>query len=119
MPNATSGLLIGGSSLINVIFGKLRCVYKHASDHPCGCGFTDHGLQEDNEVHVKTTMVNGVKLLYVGKKQAEDDDEVYDTPPMKYRNCSQCPYDVWYNCFCIFYYIKYHIGDTKHKTNKK
>ena len=90
MPGIETGVLIGGSSLLTIIIGKLRCFYKHASDHPCACGFTDHGLQDDNEIHVKTTMINGVELLYVGKKQAEDDD-LYDTPNRKYRNCSTCP----------------------------
>ena len=33
-----------------------------------------HLAPKDNEIHVKTTMVNGVELLYVGKKQADDDD---------------------------------------------
>jgi hypothetical protein len=98
MPGVETGLLIGGSSLVTLIIGKLRCFYKHASEHPCACGFTDHGIQDDNEVHVKTTTINGVELLYVGKKHAEDDDdEVYETPSMKFRNCSHCPYDVYYN----------------------
>jgi hypothetical protein len=95
MPGIETGVLIGGSSLLTIIIGKLRCFYKHASDHPCACGFTDHGLQDDNEIHVKTTMINGVELLYVGKKQAEDDD-LYDTPTRKYRNCSTCPYEFDY-----------------------
>ena len=90
MPGIETGVLIGGSSLLTIIIGKLRCFYKHASDHPCACGFTDHGLQDDNEIHVKTTMINGVELLYVGKQQAEDDD-LCDTPTRKYRSCSTCP----------------------------
>ena len=69
-----TGFLIGGSSIITMIISKCRCYYKHASDHPLGCGFTDTPIQDDNEIHIKTAIVNGVELLYVGKKHAEDDE---------------------------------------------
>ena len=69
-----TGVFIGGSSLISMIISKCRCYYKHAADHPLGCGFTDTPIQDDNEIHDKTAIVNGVELLYVGKKHAADDD---------------------------------------------
>ena len=83
-----TGVLMGGSSLINMIISKCKCFYKHASDHPCACGFTDTSLQDDNEIHVKTTMVTGVELLYVGKKQADDDDSHSNDCPVKSTYCS-------------------------------
>ncbi len=72
-PGLETGILIGGSSLVTLIISKCRCFYKHANDHPFACGFTDTPIQDDNEIHVKTAMVNGIELLHVGKKQAEDD----------------------------------------------
>ena len=62
-----TGVVIGGASLINMIISKCRCYYKHAADHPLGCGFTDTPIQDDNEIHIETAIVNGVELLYVGK----------------------------------------------------
>ena len=62
-----TGCLIGGSSCINMIISKCRCYYKHAADHPLGCSFTDTPIQDDNEIHIKTAIVSGVELLYVGK----------------------------------------------------
>ena len=69
-----TGFLIGGSSIIIMIISKFRWYYKHAADHPLGCGFTDTPIQDDNEIHIKTAIVTGVELLYVAKKHAEDDD---------------------------------------------
>ena len=48
----------------------------------------DTSLQDDNEIHVKTTMVNGVELLYVGKKQADDDDLHSNDCQVKSSYCS-------------------------------
>ncbi len=69
-----TGFLIGGSSIITMIITKCRCYYKHAADNPLGCFFTNEPIQDDNEIHIKTAVVNGVELLYVGKKHALDDD---------------------------------------------
>jgi hypothetical protein len=73
-PGLETGFLIGFSSIITMVIAKCRCFYKHSTEHPCGCGFTDVSLIEDNEIHIKTATVNGVELLYVGKTQTEDDD---------------------------------------------
>ena len=83
-----TGVLIGGSSLITMIISKCRCYYKHAADHPLGCGFTDTPIQDDNEIHIKTATVNGVELLYVGKKQADDDDLHSNDCQVKSTYCS-------------------------------
>jgi hypothetical protein len=79
-----TGVLITVTSIITMVIAKCRCFYKHGVDKNCACGFADTPLQDDNEIHIKTTMVNGVELLYVGKIQAEDDDEI----PMKSRFCN-------------------------------
>ena len=74
-PGLETGVLIGGSSLITMIIAKCRCYYKHATIHPFGCGFTDVALLDDNEISVKTTVVNGVELLYINKaNQAQEED---------------------------------------------
>ena len=83
-PGLETGVLIGGSNIITMIISKFRCYYKHSTEHPFGCGFTDTPLQDDNEIHIKTATVNGIDLLYVGKIQAEDDDEIQ----MKSRFCT-------------------------------
>jgi hypothetical protein len=86
-----TGALIGGSSLLTMIISKCRCFFKTTTEQPsCGCGFTDTPIQDDNEIHVKTTTVNGVELLYVGKKQAEDDDLHEET--RRDGNYRYCPY---------------------------
>ena len=73
-----TGVLIGFSSIITMVIAKCRCFYKHGADKNCGCGFTDTPLQDDNEIHIKTATVNGIELLYVGKIQAEEnDDEIH------------------------------------------
>ena len=74
-PGLETGVLIGGSSLITMIIAKCRCDYKHATVHPCACGFTDVTLLDDNEMSIKTTVLNGVELLYINKAhQAEEED---------------------------------------------
>ena len=83
-PGLETGDFIGFSSIITMVIAKSRCFYKHGTEHPCACGFTDTPLQDDNEIHIKTATVNGVELLYVGKIQAEDDDEIQ----MKSRFCT-------------------------------
>ena len=83
-PGLETGALIGFSSLITMIIAKCRCFYKHGENTNMACGFTDTPLQDDNEIHIKTAMVNGVELLYVGKIQAEDDDNIQ----MKSRFCN-------------------------------
>jgi hypothetical protein len=83
-PGLENGVLIGFSSIITMVIAKCRCFYKHGTEHPCACGFTDTPLQDDNEIHIKTAMVNGVELLYVGKIATEDDDEIH----MKSRFCN-------------------------------
>ena len=87
-PGKKTGILIGGSSLITLIISKCRCFYKHAHDHPCACGFADIPIQDDDEIHIKTAMVNGIELLYVGKKQAEDDDIESSDSKIKSSFCS-------------------------------
>ncbi len=79
-----TGVLIGFSSIITMVIAKCRCFYKHGTEQPCACGFLNAELQDDNEIHIKTATINGVELLYVGKIQAEDDDEI----PMKSRLCT-------------------------------
>ena len=83
-PGLETGALIGFSSIIAMVIAKCRCFYKHGTEHPCACGFLNAELQDDNEIHIKTATVNGVELLYVGKIQAGDDDEI----PMKSRFCT-------------------------------
>ena len=75
-PGLETGALMGFSSLITMIIAKCRCFYKQGTDTNWACGFTDTPLQDDNEIHIKTATVNGVELLYVGKIQAEDDDDI-------------------------------------------
>ena len=74
-PGIETGIRIGG-------------FYKHANEHPCACGFPDTPIQDDNEIHIKTAMVNGIELLYVGMKQAEDDDIVSYDSKVKSSYCS-------------------------------
>ena len=83
-PGLETGALIGFSSIITMIIAKCRCFYKHGTEHPFACGFLNAELQDDNEIHIKTATVNGVELLYVGKIQAEDDDNIQ----MKSRFCN-------------------------------
>ena len=83
-PGLETGVLIRFSSIITMVIAKCRCFYKHGTEHPFGCGFTDTPLQDDNEIHIKTTMVNGVELLYVGKIATENDDNIQ----MKSRFCN-------------------------------
>ena len=83
-PGLETGALIGFSSLLTMMIAKCRCFYKNGTDKNCGCGFTDTPLQDDNEIHIKTNTVNGIDLLYVGKIQAEDDDDL----PIKSRFCT-------------------------------
>ena len=70
-----------------MIISKCRCYYKHAADHPLGCGFTDTPIQYDNEIHIKTAIVNGVQLLYVGKNALDDHIES-DDDKVKCTYCS-------------------------------
>ena len=79
-----TGALITVTSIITMVIAKCRCFYKNGSGKNCGCGFTDHPLQDDNEIHVKTATVNGVDLLYINRSQPEDDDDI----PIKSRFCS-------------------------------
>ena len=64
-----AGSLIGGSGLLTIIISKIRCFYKHAAEFPCGCGFTDSQLADNDDVHISFASVNGVNLLYVGKRK--------------------------------------------------
>ena len=48
-PGLETVVLIGFSSIITMVIAKCRCVYKHGTEHPFGCGFTDTPLQDDNE----------------------------------------------------------------------
>ena len=83
-PGLETGALITVTSIITMVIAKCRCFYKHGTEHPFGCGFTDTPVQDDNEIHIKTAMVNGVELLYVGKIATEDDGEIH----MKSRFCN-------------------------------
>ena len=72
------GIAIGATSSITAILAKLQCYYKMNSEYPCGCGFTETQIADNDDVHINRTTVNGVDLLYVGKRKSTD-DEIHET----------------------------------------
>ena len=48
-----TGVLITVTSIITMVIAKCRCFYKHGTENPCACGFTDTPLQDDNEIHIQ------------------------------------------------------------------
>lgn len=89
-----AGALIGGSGLLTIIISKIRCFYKHAAQFPCGCGFTDSQLADNDDVHISSASVNGIDLLYVGKRKTHKEDG-YDSDDVVRR--SYCPNNIYYN----------------------
>ena len=45
------------------------------SEYPCPCGFTDVQLADNDDVHINHTSVNGIDLLYVGKRKSTTDEK--------------------------------------------
>ena len=45
------------------------------SEFPCACGFTDVQLADNDDVHINHTSVNGIDLLYVGKRKSTTDEK--------------------------------------------
>ena len=82
-----AGALIGSTSIITIIIAKLRCYYKHSIPIPsCACGFTENKLPDNDDIHINTTTVNGVDLLYVGRKKTYV-DEGYDSEDTRHTAC--------------------------------
>ena len=74
MSGTEMGIAIGATSIITAILAKLKCYYKMNSEYPCGCGFTETQIADNDDVHINHTTVNGVDLLYVGKRKSTDDE---------------------------------------------
>lgn len=74
MSGTEVGIAIGATSIITAIIAKLKCYYKMNSEFPCGCGFTETQIADNDDVHINQTTVNGVELLYVGKRRSTDDE---------------------------------------------
>ena len=74
MSGTEMGIAIGATSIITAILAKLTCYYKMNSEYPRGCGFTETQIADNDDVHINHTTVNGVDLLYVGKRKSTDDE---------------------------------------------
>ena len=74
MSGTEVGIAIGATSIITAILAKLKCYYKMNSEYPCACGFTETQIADNDDVHINHTTVNGVDLLYVGKRNSTDDE---------------------------------------------
>ena len=74
MSGTEVGIAIGATSIITAILAKLKCYYKMNSEYPCACGFTETQIADNDDVHINHATVNGVDLLYVGKRKSTDDE---------------------------------------------
>ncbi len=83
-----AGALIGSSTLLTIVIAKIKCYYKHGAQFPCSIGFTDYNLADNDDIHVATTKVNDIELLYVGKRKTHSDDG-YDSENNAHR--FECP----------------------------
>ena len=75
MTSLEIGGIVLGSSIMTIVISKLKCYYKHGTDSPCGCGFTESNIADQDEIHIRTHQVNGIDLLYVGKKRTHRDSQ--------------------------------------------
>ena len=75
MSGTEIGIAMGATSIVTASLAKLKCYYKMNSEYPCGCGFTDTQIADNDDVHINHTNVNGVDLLYVGKKRSTNDEQ--------------------------------------------
>ena len=75
MSGVDLGIAVGATSLLTAILAKTKCYYKMNSEYPCACGFTDVQLADNDDVHINHTSVNGIDLLYVGKRKSTTDEK--------------------------------------------
>ena len=75
MSGVDLGIAVGATSLLTAILAKTKCYYKMNSEYPCACSFTDAQLADNGDVHINRTSVNGIDLLYVGKRKSTTDEK--------------------------------------------
>ena len=73
------GIVSAAVGMIGMIIHKTKCYMKKNGKRTYGIGFTDKNIFDDeDDIEIKQIEMNGVQLLYVGKKRHE---EVVKTPP--------------------------------------
>ena len=106
MSGTEVGIAIGATSIITAILAKLKCYYKMNSEYPCACGFTETQIADNDDVHINHTTVNGVDLLYVGKRRSTDDEANEITvetraPKVRYQHCGRGHDEDNMGCFSV------------------
>ena len=112
MSGTEVGIAIGATSIITAILAKLKCYYKMNSEYPCACGFTETQIADNDDVHINHTTVNGVDLLYVGKRKSTDDEHPDATTRREHRDNDD---DNHMGCFSVDIIYKTHVRKQAYK----
>ena len=80
--DAVMGALVASiTGLIGICLSKTKCHYSnHNGKCERRCAFMDSKLIDDKEINIEHIQANGVELIAVTRRKADDDEDSPSTP---------------------------------------